>query len=197
MKSCAEPILAFSTAMDIEFYMTEQPKDSRGFWLKLSKIGAPEVTITKEAAIESALCCGWIDGQLGKLDEHYYLVRMTPRRSGSRWSAKNRACVEQLAREGRLKSAGLAEVEAAKSDGRWAAAYDSQAMAEVPHDLRAALALNETANRFFEALDRTNRFAIIYRVNDAKRAETRAKRIAQFINMLTRGETPHPLKKGR
>jgi uncharacterized protein YdeI (YjbR/CyaY-like superfamily) len=195
MKDRNEPILAFSSGQDIEAHMTVESTSSKGFWLKLSKIGAPEATISKEEAIEAALCCGWIDGQLDKLDDHYFLVRMTPRRPGSRWSAKNRATAERLAQEGRLKQAGLAEVEAAKSDGRWAAAYESQGKAEMPHDLAEALALDEAANRFFETLDRANRYAIIYRVNDAKRPETRAKRIAQFVGMLARGETIHPLKK--
>jgi uncharacterized protein YdeI (YjbR/CyaY-like superfamily) len=195
MKDRNEPILAFSSGQDIEAHMTAEPASSKGFWLKLSKIGASEATISKAEAIEAALCCGWIDGQLDKLDDHYFLVRMTPRRPGSRWSAKNRATAERLVQEGRLKRAGLAEVEAAKSDGRWAAAYESQKKAETPHDLAEALALDEAANRFFETLDRANRYAIIYRVNDAKRPETRAKRIAQFVGMLARGETIHPLKK--
>lgn len=195
MKDRNEPILAFSTVQDMEAYMAGQPKGSKGLWLKLSKIGAPEATISKEDAIEAALCCGWIDGQLAKYDDHYFLVRMTPRRSDSRWSAKNRATAERLARHGRLAPAGLAEVEAAKNDGRWDAAYESQGKAETPPDLAQALALNEVANCFFETLDRANRYAIIYRVNDAKRAETRTKRIARYVEMLARRETIHPLRK--
>jgi uncharacterized protein YdeI (YjbR/CyaY-like superfamily) len=191
-----EPILAFSNIQDMEAHMTGESKGSKGFWLKLSKTGAPLATISKAEAIEAALCCGWIDGQLDKHDDHYFLVRMTPRRRGSRWSAKNRETAERLAQEGRLKPDGLAEVEAAKSDGRWAVAYASQRNAEMPHDLAAALVLNEAASRFFEMLDRANRFAIIYRVNDAKRPETRAKRIGQFVQMLAAGETIHPAKKG-
>jgi uncharacterized protein YdeI (YjbR/CyaY-like superfamily) len=192
MKNRNEPILAFSSSQDMEAHMTG---GSEGFWLKLSKPGASVATISKAEAIEAALCRGWIDGQLDKLDDHYFLVRMTPRRPGSRWSAKNRVTAERLAREGRLDPAGLAEVEAAKSDGRWAAAYASQGKAETPRDLADALALNEAASRFFETLDRANRYSIIYRVNDAKRAETRAKRIEQFVRMLARGEALHPLKK--
>jgi uncharacterized protein YdeI (YjbR/CyaY-like superfamily) len=122
---------------------------------------------------------------------------MTPRRPGSRWSAKNREAAERLLVQGRLQPPGLAEVEAAKSDGRWEAAYDSQGKAEVPEDLAAALASRETAKRFFETLDRANRYSIIYRVNDAKRTETRAQRIAQFVEMLARGETIHPRKASR
>lgn len=154
-----------------------------GFWLKLSKIRAANATISKEDAVEAALCCGWIDGQLAGWDEHYFLVRMTPRRRRSRWSAKNRAAADRLAAQGRLSAAGLAEIGAAKADGRWDAAYASQANAVVPDALAAALASDESAKRFFDKLDRANRFAIIYRVNDAKRPETRATRIAQLVEM--------------
>jgi uncharacterized protein YdeI (YjbR/CyaY-like superfamily) len=174
--------------------MSREPAQSAGFWLKLSKIGASEATISKEEAIEAALCCGWIDGQLARLDGDHFLVRMTPRRPGSRWSAKNRATAERLAREGRLKAPGLEQIEQAKADGRWDAAYPSQGKAEPPSDLLKALARNAKAQRFFAALDRANRFAIIYRVNDAKRPETRSKRIAQFVEMLAKGETLHPRK---
>jgi uncharacterized protein YdeI (YjbR/CyaY-like superfamily) len=135
---------------------------------------------------------GLIDGQLDRFDDQYFLVRMTPRRPGSRWSAKNREAADRLLAQGRLQSHGLAEVEAAKSDGRWEAAYASQGKAEVPADLAAALVSRETVKRFFETLDRANRYSIIYRVNDAKRSETRAQRIAQFVEMLARGETIHP-----
>lgn len=189
------PILAFSSRQEMEAHMTRESKGSKGFWLKLSKPGAPFATLRKEEAVEAALCCGWIDGRLDKLDDHYFLVRMTPRRPGSRWSAKNCATAEQLAKEGRLKPAGLAQVEAAKSDGRWAAAYEPQAKAETPQDLKEALASNKRAHRFFETLDRANRYSIIFRVNDAKRPETRAKRIAQFVLMLEEGKTLHPVKK--
>jgi uncharacterized protein YdeI (YjbR/CyaY-like superfamily) len=127
-----EPILAFKTAQDFEAYLAGEPQASKGFWLKLSKASAPEATINKVEAIEVALCWGWIDGQLDKFDDHYFLVRMTPRRPGSRWSAKNRATVDRLLAQGRLQWPGLAEVEAAKSDGRWGAAYASQGKAEVP-----------------------------------------------------------------
>jgi uncharacterized protein YdeI (YjbR/CyaY-like superfamily) len=187
-----EPILAFKTAQELERYLAAEPRESKGFWLKLSKAGAIEVTINKGDAIEVALCWGWIDGQLDKFDDQYFLVRMTPRRPGSRWSAKNREAADRLLMQGRLQSPGLAEVQAAKSDGRWEAAYASQGKVEVPEDLAAALASRETAKRFFEALDRANRYSIIYRVNAAKRPETRAQRIAQFVEMLARSETIHP-----
>jgi uncharacterized protein YdeI (YjbR/CyaY-like superfamily) len=194
MAEAKVPILQFMDVAALETYMAGEPAQSAGFWLKLSKIGAPEATIGKEKAIEAALCCGWIDGQLAKLDKHHFLVRMTPRRGGSRWSAKNRDTAERLAREGRMKAAGLAQIKQAKADGRWDAAYQSQGKAEPPSDLLTALAQNAKAKRCFETLDRANRHAIIYRVNDAKRPETRSKRIAQYVKMLARGETLHPAK---
>jgi uncharacterized protein YdeI (YjbR/CyaY-like superfamily) len=193
------PILSFKEVAAIEAYMLREPVESKGFWLKLAKIGARKTTISKDEAVEAALCCGWIDGQLAKFDKHHFLIRMTPRRSGSRWSAKNRGKAERLAREGRLKAAGLGQIAQAKADGRWDAAYQSQGKAEAPSDLLAALARNAKAARFFEKLDRANRYAMIYRVNDAKQLETRSKRIAQFVDMLAQGETIHPQKiaKGR
>jgi uncharacterized protein YdeI (YjbR/CyaY-like superfamily) len=194
MAETKAPIRLFADVAALEAYMSGEPPRSAGFWLKLSKIGAPAATITKEEAIEAALCCGWIDGQLAKLDEHYFLVRMTPRRPGSRWSAKNRGAADRLAREGRLKAPGLEQMEQAKADGRWDAAYQSQGKAEAPPDLLKALARNAKAKRSFDTLDRANRYAIIYRVNDAKRPETRDRRVAQFVEMLARGETIHPRK---
>ena len=202
--------------------MSAEPRTSAGCWLKLSRAGAARTTITKQDAIEAALCCGWIDGQLapfddayflvdaieaalccgwidGQLapfDDAYFLVRMTPRRRGSRWSQKNRDAADQLLAQGRIRPAGLAEIEAAKADGRWAGAYASQGKAEVPADLAAALTRNKSAAAFFEALDRANRYSFIYRVNDAKRPETRAERITKFVAMLARGETLHPRKAG-
>ena len=145
-----EPILIFHKVEDLEAYMSAESRLSKGFWLKLAKSGAPKPTISKDEAVEAALCCGWIDGQLGKFDEHHFLVRMTPRRPGSRWSAKNRATVDRLAQHGRIRPAGQAEIEAAKSDGRWEAAYASQRTAEIPEDLAIALASNESAQRFLQ-----------------------------------------------
>lgn len=188
------PILLFLDVAALEAYMSSEPARSTGFWLKLSKIGAPKATISKGEAIEAAICCGWIDGQLARFDEHHFLIRMTPRRTGSRWSARNRETAERLAREGRLKANGLEQIERAKTDGRWDAAYQSQGKAEVPSDLLAALARNTKAKRFFETLDRANRYSIIYRVSDAKLPGTRSRRIAQFVEMLARGETIHPAK---
>jgi uncharacterized protein YdeI (YjbR/CyaY-like superfamily) len=188
------PILSFTDIVAIETYMSGEPAQSAGFWLKLSKVGAPEATISRDEAIEAALCCGWIDGRLAKFDAHHYLIRMTPRRAGSRWSARNRDTAERLAREGRLRANGLEQIERAKAEGRWEAAYQSQAKAEAPSDLLTALARNAKAKRFFETLDRANRYSIIYRVMHAKLPETRSRRIAQYVEMLARGETIHPAK---
>lgn len=191
------PILSFEEQADLEAHMSSLERESAGFWLRLSKRGAPAPTVSKQEAIEAAIRCGWIDGQLQALDEHSYLVRMTPRRPGSRWSARNRDTAERLAELGRLTPAGLREVDQAKRDGRWASAYQSQGTAEPPADLILALEGNQAAARFFETLDRANRFAVIYRVNDARRPQTRAKRIADFVEMLARGEALHPVKKSR
>jgi uncharacterized protein YdeI (YjbR/CyaY-like superfamily) len=194
MTGAKVPIRSFTQVADLEDYMSRMSSQTTGFWLKLSKAGAPDATISKNDAVEAALCCGWIDGQLARLDEHHFLVRMTPRRKGSRWSAKNRGAADRLAGEGRLKAAGLEQVEQAKADGRWDAAYPSQGKAKPPADLVKALARNAKARKFFETLDRANRYSVIYRVNDAKRPETRSKRIAQFVEMLAGGETIHPRK---
>jgi uncharacterized protein YdeI (YjbR/CyaY-like superfamily) len=188
------PIISFADLPSIEAHLSAHEGSQSGFWLKLAKAGAPKATITKAQAIEAALCHGWIDGLLGKFDEHYFLVRMTPRRSASRWSAINRDTAERLVREGRMRPSGLKEVEQAKRDGRWNAAYESQGKAEPPFDFLAALAANAEAERAFTTLDRANRYAFIYRVNDSKRPETRNKRIRQFVEMLARGETIHPAK---
>ncbi len=188
---------SFADLPSLEAYLSAHRASESGFWLKLAKAGASEVTITKAQAVEAALCHGWIDGQLGKFDEHYYLVRMTPRRTASRWSANNRDTAERLIREARMQPAGSREVEKAKADGRWSAAYQSQGKAEPPSDFLAALAANAKAQRAFATLDRANRYAFVYRVNDAKRPETRDKRIREFVDMLARGETIHPTKRKR
>ncbi|SKA30751.1 Uncharacterized conserved protein YdeI, YjbR/CyaY-like superfamily, DUF1801 family [Enhydrobacter aerosaccus] len=188
------PILSFANVSSFEAHLSAHEGSASGFWLKLAKAGAPQATITKAQAVEAALCHGWIDGQLGTFDEHYYLVRMTPRRGASRWSAINRDTAERLIREARMQPAGLREVEKAKADGRWSAAYQSQGKAEPPPDFLAALAANAEAKRAFATLDRANRFAFVYRVNAAKRPETRNRRIRDFVDMLARGETIHPAK---
>lgn len=168
---------------------------SAGVRLVLAKKGFTDPTrLTYENALVEALCFGWIDGHLTRRDDATYRVRFTPRRARSPWSKRNVDAAERLVSEGRMQPAGLAEIERAKADGRWAKAYAGSATIEVPDDLREALAASPRAQAMWEVLTRTNRYAVLYRVQDAKRAETRARRISQFVEMLARGETPHPQK---
>jgi uncharacterized protein YdeI (YjbR/CyaY-like superfamily) len=190
-------ILSFADVKSIEAYFSKSADNHAGFWLKLAKKGAPDPTITKAQAIEAALCHGWIDGQLAAHDGHYFLVRMTPRRASSRWSANNRETAKRLVREGRMRPAGLKQIEIAKAEGRWQEAYQPQSKAGPSPDLLAALAANARAKKMFATLDSANRYAVIYRVNDAKKPETRASRIKQFVAMLARGETLHPSRKAK
>ena len=169
---------------------------SDGVWLVLSKQGTVRPTRLKYAeALEEALAHGWIDGQLKPRDERTYRQRFTPRRTRSRWSLRNTEIAERLIREGRMHSAGHAEIERAKADGRWEAAYEGSARSQVPDDLASALRAEPRAKELFEILTRVNRYAILYRVQDAKRPETRSRRIADFVAMLARGETPYPQKR--
>jgi len=168
-----------------------------GVWLKIAKAAARRPTVTKAHAIETAIRHGWIDGQLDAFDAEYFLVRFTPRKPGSKWSAINVETAERLMKGNRVTPAGLRAIEAAKNDGRWTSAYVGQRMAEPPADLDKALRASPKAKREFDALDRANRYAIIYRVQDAKKAETRAKRITTYIAMLERGQTLHPKRARR
>jgi uncharacterized protein YdeI (YjbR/CyaY-like superfamily) len=165
--------------------------DEPGAWLKIAKKGSGATTLSFEQAIEVALCHGWIDGLRRGLDEVFFLQRFTPRKPRSLWSKINVAKVERLIEAGRMLPAGLREVEAAKTDGRWQAAYDGAARMQVPDDLANALAENRKAQAFFEALDRTNRYAFCFRVHTAVKPETRRARIEKFVGMLARGEKLH------
>lgn len=166
---------------------------STGVRLVLAKKGVTEPTLlTYDDALPEALCFGWIDGQLTRRDDATYCIRFTPRRARSTWSKRNAETVERLTAEGRMHPAGLAQVERAKADGRWERAYGGSASIEVPDDLLAALAASPQARATWDVLTRTNRFAVLYRVQDAKRADTRARRITQYVEMLARGETPYP-----
>ena len=186
------PVLTFSNAGVFARWLASEPIDSRGAWLKFAKKGAPKATISKSDAIDVALAHGWIDGQLGSVDEYYFKTRFTPRKPGSAWSKLNRERVERLIASRQMTKAGLAQVELAKADGRWDAAYASQRTAIAPDDLKAALDENASAKKLFDALDSANRYSIIYRVNQAKTAEKRAGKIAELVAMLNRGETIHP-----
>ncbi len=166
-----------------------------GVWLKIARKskGAAVESVDYPEALEVALCFGWIDGQKKGLDETHWLQRFTPRRSRSIWSKVNRAKAEALVEAGEMQPAGLAEIERAKADGRWDAAYDSPRTSTVPDDLAAALAANAVARDFFATLDSTNRFAILHRLQTAKKPETRARRLAQFVEMLTEHRTIYPM----
>jgi uncharacterized protein YdeI (YjbR/CyaY-like superfamily) len=162
-----------------------------GAWLRVAKKGAAAPTVTYAEALEVALCHGWIDGQKRAGDDEHWLQRFTPRRPGSRWSKRNRDAAEALIARGEMKAAGHREVEKAKQDGRWDAAYDGARTATVPDDLREALDASPRAKAFFATLKGANRYAILYRIQDAKRPETRARRIEKFVAMLEAGETIH------
>jgi uncharacterized protein YdeI (YjbR/CyaY-like superfamily) len=181
--------IGFASAGELERWLEENHASSEGIWLKVAKKGVPGVTYPE--ALSLALCFGWIDSQKKALDESFFLQRFTPRRPRGRWSRKNRDQAEELIAAGRMRPAGLAEVEAARADGRWQAAYEGQRDAKVPADLQAALDANEAAREFFATLDGANRYAILYRLDEAKKPETRERRLLKFVTMLERGETIH------
>jgi uncharacterized protein YdeI (YjbR/CyaY-like superfamily) len=188
----SEEPLAFPNGPGFEAWLGEQHAESDGIWVKFAKKASGIPTVVYAEAVESALKYGWIDGQARRIDDDHYLQRFTPRRARSKWSKINCAKAEALIASGAMRPAGLAEVERAKADGRWDAAYDAPSTATVPEDLRAALDRDRAASDFFETLDSNNRYAILHRIQDAKRPETRARRIEKFVAMLSRGETIHP-----
>lgn len=183
------PVIDFASADDWELWLDAQPRTAPGLWLKLAKKGLGLRSVTQAQAIDGALCHGWIDGQLHTFDERFWLVRFTPGRPRSRWSQVNRTETLALIEAGRMRPAGLAEIEAARADGRWDAAYAPASTAQVPPDLQAALDAVPDARSAFDTLDRAARYRILYRVQDAKRPETRARRIASFVARLARGES--------
>jgi len=185
------PVLTFRDGESFEAWLEQQPAEAAGVWLKLPKKSASLQGPTKAEAIDAALCHGWIDGQLDKYDESYWLVRFTPRKARSKWSEVNKRRATALIAEGRMRESGTAQIEAAKADGRWAAAYAPASSAKVPADLQDALKANPRAARFFATLKGANRYAILYRIGSVKRPETRARKIAEFVAMLERGETIH------
>lgn len=184
------PIIAFDDPGAWERWLIAQP-DAKGLWLKIAKKDAGVVTVTYAEALDVALCHGWIDGQKRSFDERFFLQRFTPRRAKSLWSKINIGHVERLIAAGRMHDGGLREIEAAKADGRWDVAYDSARTMEVPPELAAALARNRKAKAFFETLNGTNRYAVCWRVQTAKKPETRAKRVETLVAMLARGEKLH------
>jgi uncharacterized protein YdeI (YjbR/CyaY-like superfamily) len=191
------PVIAFKSREAWNAWLVAQAASSEGLWLKLAKKSAGVVSVSKSEAVDTALCHGWIDGQLDSFDDQYSLVRFTPRRQTSKWSERNRARALQLIESGQMLPAGLKEIERARKDGRWGAAYAPQSTADVPDDLRAALTRNKKAAVFFETLDRANRYSILYRIHHAKKPETRAAHVKKFVAMLAAGETIHPQKSKR
>ena len=181
----------FASRAAWEKWLAANHERSPGVWIEMAKKGSGLASIRHAEALEIALCYGWIDSQARSVDDQRYRLRFTPRRARSKWSKINCAAVERLHAEGRLATAGLREMEAAQRDGRWEAAYASPRAMVVPPDLEARLAKHARARRAFEALDGRNRYAILYRLHDAKRAETRARRLEQYVAMLEAGRTIH------
>jgi uncharacterized protein YdeI (YjbR/CyaY-like superfamily) len=187
------PTLIVSDAAAFRDWLDTNKDSSGGVWLVLAKKNTTDPTsVTYAQALEEALCQGWIDGQKRSRDATTFTQRFTPRRRTSRWSKRNVDLAEGLIADGRMLPSGLVEIERAKADGRWAAAYSGQAAATVPADLAAALEANAAAGSAFSSLNGANRYSVLYRIETAKRAETRARRIDQFVEMLARGETIHP-----
>jgi uncharacterized protein YdeI (YjbR/CyaY-like superfamily) len=182
------PTVEFASRGEWESWLAEEHARSAGVWLKLAKKNSKAETVSRSDALEVALCYGWIDGRANSLDEDYWLQSFTPRTARSKWSKINREKARELIDTGAMKPAGLREIERAKADGRWEAAYDSPSTATVPDDLERELAKNEKAREVFATLDSRNRYAILYRIQDAKKPETRARRIAKYVAMLGEGK---------
>ena len=189
----AAPAL-FRHAGAFEAWLKKHHASSDGLWLQIAKRGAAVPSVTYAEAVEVALCWGWIDGQKKGLDDQHFLQRFTPRRARSLWSKINVDKVAALIEAGRMQAPGFAQMAAAKADGRWARAYDGARTSAVPDDLLAALAAEPTAQAFFATLNASNRYAVLWRIQTAVKAETRARRIAQLVAMLARGETVHVFK---
>jgi uncharacterized protein YdeI (YjbR/CyaY-like superfamily) len=184
-------MISFSTSAEFRLWLQKNHDTSSGIWLRIWKIDSEVPTVTYADALDEALCFGWIDGQKKSYDARSWLQKFTPRKSGSRWSKKNTEHVERLVKAKKMTPAGLREVKAAQADGRWKAAYDSFGAAEVPEDFMKELKKNKKAKAFFETLNKTNLYSICYRLQTAKKPETRKKRIETIITMLAKGEKFH------
>jgi uncharacterized protein YdeI (YjbR/CyaY-like superfamily) len=187
-----DPIWSCDSKKAWTSWLAKHHKTSSGVWVKLAKKQSGIESMSQPDAVEVALCYGWIDGQARSVDTNYWVQRFTPRSPRSLWSKINCARAEALIASGKMRAAGLKEVDRAKKDGRWAAAYDSPRSATVPDDLAQALATNKKAREFFAVLDSRNRYAILHRIHNAKKAETRARRIANFVDMLSEKKTIYP-----
>jgi uncharacterized protein YdeI (YjbR/CyaY-like superfamily) len=186
------PIKPFTSQKTFTTWLAKHHATSNGIWIKFAKKDSGIRSIVYAEAVEASLCYGWIDGQALKFDERYYLQRFTPRRAKSRWSKINRDKASALITSGAMRPAGLAEVERARADGRWDAAYSSPKNVQIPEELARAFARNAKARKAFETLDSRNRYAVLYRVEAAKKPETRTRLAKQFVEMLANGETPYP-----
>jgi uncharacterized protein YdeI (YjbR/CyaY-like superfamily) len=183
------PMIEFPDRTAWEAWLADNHDDTSGLWLLIAKKGSPRATVTQAEAVEGALCFGWIDGQIGRHDEHFFKQRFTHRRPRSKWSQLNCTRATELIASGQMQPPGLAEVELAKVDGRWDAAYEPQSGATVPADFAAALAANPQAEEFFATLTGVRRYSFLYRIQDAKRPETRARRIENFVALLAERKT--------
>jgi uncharacterized protein YdeI (YjbR/CyaY-like superfamily) len=186
------PVMLFETPQEWEDWLDRNHATSSGIWLRIAKKGSALRSVSYDAALEIALCYGWIDGQKLRYDDSSWLQKFTPRRAGSIWSKVNREKALALIHSGRMKPAGLAAVERAQRSGRWDAAYDSSGQATIPDDFQAALEAHAEAKAFFATLDSRNRYAILFRIQTAKQAATRSRRIQEFIRMLERHEKLYP-----
>ena len=187
------PIMAFADAPALEAWLEAQasgaPDEHRGIWLKLAKAGSGVASVSRQEAIDAGLCFGWIDGLINSYDEAFFLIRYTPRRKRSKWSLVNVERAQALMAEGRVRPGGMREIEAAKADGRWDAAYPPASRMEVPDDLAEALAASPQAKAFFETLKGANRYAVLYRLHEVRSPDKRAAAIAKWVAKLERGET--------
>lgn len=182
---------AFKTAAEFRKWLAKHHAEIDGMWLQIYKKGSGKPTVTYAEALDEALCYGWIDGQKKPFDEESWLQKFTPRRARSGWSKVNTEHADRLIKEKKMMPAGIKQIEAAKADGRWDAAYDRFARAVIPDEFMKALAKNKKAQAFFETLNKTNRFSIAYRLQTAKREETKQKRIKEIVAMLAKGEKFH------
>ncbi|HUI71933.1 MAG TPA: YdeI/OmpD-associated family protein [Spirochaetia bacterium] len=189
-------VVAFESASAWETWLEKNHARSAGLWMKIAKRSKAASSVSYAEALEVALCYGWIDGQKDKLDETWWLQKFTPRGAKSIWSRTNREKAIALEKDGRMKPAGLAAMESAKADGRWLAAYDSQKTAAVPSDLQNELDKEPQARAFFSTLNSRNRYAILFRIQNARRPETRNRRLRQFVEMLKKGKTIYPQAQG-
>ena len=187
----AGKIIAFPSAREFEQWLAKNHAESTGIWLRFFKKNSGVLSVSYVEAVAAAICFGWIDGQLKKYDQESWLRKFTPRRPKSVWSKRNRAHAERLIKVGKMRAAGLQEVEAAKEDGRWKAAYDSASDMEIPDDFVKELAKNKRAKAFFETLNRANVYAIVWRLQTAKKPETRQRRLATILAILAKEQKFH------